>query len=98
MLHRADLGWESHREQIEGLATCAAASIAYLVLPDFPTTTKWLTEDERRIAHARLQMDALDQPGSDAPSVGHMENLKAAFTDWRTYVSTRTIGCREGEC
>lgn len=43
---------------IEGSATVAIAMCTYFILPDFPTNTKWLTEQERAIAVWRLQVDA----------------------------------------
>ncbi|KAG1744348.1 MFS general substrate transporter [Suillus occidentalis] len=36
---------------IEGSLTVSVAIIAVFVLPDFPTTTKWLTDDERQTEH-----------------------------------------------
>jgi hypothetical protein len=59
---------------------------AYFILPDFPTTTKWLTQDEQNIAVARLQLDDLGQAQTDTGG-SHWASLKDAFQDWRTYVS-----------
>lgn len=73
---------------VEGIATCAAAVVAYFILPDFPATTKWLTPEEKEIALARLRAD--DLGSDDGTEQGHWKSLKACFTDWRTYVS-RTI-------
>lgn len=36
------------------------AICAYPFLPDTPLTTRWLTEDERQLAHGRLQRDKVD--------------------------------------
>jgi hypothetical protein len=40
--------------------------IAYPFLPDTPLNTRWLTPDERQLAHSRLQRDRVDshEPGS----------------------------------
>lgn len=35
---------------IEGCATIVIAFGCYFVLPNFPRTTKWLTEDEKTLA------------------------------------------------
>lgn len=43
---------------IEGLATIVIALIAMCFLPDFPATTKWLTDAERIVAQGRLAEDA----------------------------------------
>lgn len=42
---------------IEGAATVVVAIIAIFVLPDFPTTTKWLTPVERNLALRRMEED-----------------------------------------
>ncbi|ETN44778.1 uncharacterized protein HMPREF1541_09653 [Cyphellophora europaea CBS 101466] len=39
---------------IEGLGTVVVGVIAYFLLPDYPTNTKWLSADERRLATTRL--------------------------------------------
>jgi hypothetical protein len=44
-----------------GLATMCVGIIALLVLPDYPATTRWLSEEEKIIAQGRLAADA----GSD---------------------------------
>ncbi|KPI39180.1 putative transporter [Cyphellophora attinorum] len=39
---------------IEGLATVIVGVVAFFTLPDYPQNTKWLSEDERRLASMRL--------------------------------------------
>lgn len=81
--------------QIEGIATCLAAVVAFFVLPDFPVTTKWLSEEEKTLSLQRLQADDLGGGGGNMPEdIGHLRSLKAAFTDWRTYVSRSLSGSR----
>jgi predicted outer membrane repeat protein len=43
---------------IEGAMTIAVAIVAMFVLPDFPSTTKWLTPTETRLAELRMEEDA----------------------------------------
>jgi len=43
---------------IEGALTVVVAIVAIFVLPDFPSTTKWLTPAERRLAEFRMEEDA----------------------------------------
>ena len=43
---------------IEGAATVAVGILAIFILPDFPSTTKWLTPAERRLAELRMEEDA----------------------------------------
>ncbi|KAI7693680.1 MFS transporter, partial [Hortaea werneckii] len=42
---------------IEGAITVAIAAIAFFILPNFPRTTGWLSEEERQLAVWRLQED-----------------------------------------
>ncbi|KAK5128829.1 hypothetical protein LTR85_000162 [Meristemomyces frigidus] len=42
---------------IEGVITIAIAAVAFFILPNFPRTTKWLSEEERQLAVWRLQED-----------------------------------------
>ncbi|OJD30853.1 pantothenate transporter liz1 [Diplodia corticola] len=42
---------------IEGVVTIFIASFGFFILPNFPRTTKWLTEEERQLAVWRLQED-----------------------------------------
>ncbi|KAL1874416.1 hypothetical protein VTK73DRAFT_293 [Phialemonium thermophilum] len=43
---------------IEGSITVAIAIVCIFILPDFPATTPWLTDQERQLAMYRLQRDA----------------------------------------
>lgn len=43
---------------IEGSATVLIAIGCFFILPDFPATTPWLTEEERAIAMWRMESDA----------------------------------------
>jgi hypothetical protein len=58
---------------IEGSATIFLAFCAIFVLPDFPRTTKWLTEEERQLAVWRLDEDIGqdDWVGSAQQTFGH---------------------------
>lgn len=71
---------------IEGAITVVIAFAAYLVLPNFPRTTVWLTEDERQLAVWRLNEDIGedDWVGSEKQSFFH--GMKLAFSDIKTYI------------
>ncbi|KAI4722797.1 MFS transporter [Aureobasidium sp. EXF-10727] len=71
---------------IEGAITIGIAFIAFFVLPNFPRTTKWLSEEERQLAVWRLQEDIGmdDWVSSEGQSFWH--GFKLAFTDIKTYV------------
>ncbi|KAI0317731.1 major facilitator superfamily domain-containing protein [Amylostereum chailletii] len=44
---------------IEGVAASFVGCFAWLILPDWPATTKWLTPEERFIATQRLALDGI---------------------------------------
>ena len=53
---------------IEGALTIFVAICAMFILPDFPTTTRWLTEEERRLATKRMEEDAgVGDDGGERP-------------------------------
>lgn len=69
---------------IEGALTMGIAILCYFILPDYPSNTRWLSEEEKTIVIRRLQLDNLDAEGSQ--HIGHWESFKTAFKDWRTYL------------
>ena len=42
---------------IEGIITCALALISFLTLTDRPATARWLTQDEKDLAIARVKSE-----------------------------------------
>ncbi|KAJ6120677.1 hypothetical protein N7523_004957 [Penicillium sp. IBT 18751x] len=71
---------------LEGLATIILGVIALFVLPDFPGTTKWLTEAEKVVAQARLAVDAGNDTLLEAEKVPIMRGLVWAVKDVRTWI------------
>ena len=71
---------------IEGVITVFIAIFAYWILPDFPRTTSWLTEDEKQLAIWRLDEDIGedDWMGSEQQTFSH--GLKLAFQDVKMWV------------
>ena len=67
---------------IEGSITVFIALCAILILPDWPSTTRWLNDTERAVAEWRLIKDA-GQVDEDDESWSY--GFKAAFSDWRLY-------------
>ncbi|KAJ2979018.1 hypothetical protein NQ176_g3497 [Zarea fungicola] len=68
---------------IEGCMTIGFAVIAIFILPDFPATTKWLTQEEREYAIRRL---ANDNNYTLLEGAGHWQSFLQAVKDWRTWV------------
>ena len=67
---------------IEGVLTVVAAAVSKFLIVDWPETSKFLTEDERKMLLCRLQRDVAE---------ARMDRLdkKAArhiFSDWKIYV------------
>ncbi|KAJ9094626.1 hypothetical protein QFC19_007839 [Naganishia cerealis] len=73
---------------IEGAATIVSAAGAYFVLPNFPATTRWLTEREKWLCAERLRADGVGAAQGDAEVLGHGKAFKSVLSDWRTYVMT----------
>ncbi|KAL4951873.1 MFS general substrate transporter [Aspergillus filifer] len=71
---------------IEGLATIVLGVIAMIVLPDFPGTTKWLTEPERIVAQARLAIDAGSVDLLDEEKVPISKGIGRAIRDYRVWL------------
>ncbi|KAK3396864.1 major facilitator superfamily domain-containing protein [Sordaria brevicollis] len=69
---------------IEGTITIAVAIAAAFVLPDYPNTTRWLSEEERAYASWRLLADINESDDQNSRSV--MDGLKLAVKDYRLYL------------
>ncbi|CDK28511.1 unnamed protein product [Kuraishia capsulata CBS 1993] len=69
---------------IEGVATIGVAIISSLFLPDYPKTTKWLTQEERDYAQWRLVKDI--GKGDEGDSVTIKQAVIMAFKDYRMYL------------
>ncbi|KAI8629922.1 major facilitator superfamily domain-containing protein [Xylariaceae sp. FL1651] len=72
---------------IEGVITVGVAFIAIFILPNFPRTTKWLSEEEKALAIWRLEEDIGEDDwidGAQQQSLFH--GAKLAFADMKTYV------------
>ncbi|KAF2021513.1 MFS general substrate transporter [Aaosphaeria arxii CBS 175.79] len=69
---------------IEGVATFPVAAITIWVLPDYPATTKWLSEDEKKLAVLRLAEEANQE--DDRSDVSSWDGLKMAFADPALYL------------
>ncbi|EEP77549.1 conserved hypothetical protein [Uncinocarpus reesii 1704] len=67
---------------IEGCTTAVVALAGYWLLPDTPTTTRWLNMDERELAHERVERDKMGEP----EQASMMEGLRQACRDKRTWI------------
>lgn len=71
---------------LEGLATIAIALVALVFLPDYPATTKWLSEEETIVAQGRLAKDAGSSDVLDEDKVPMLRGIKWALQDPRTWM------------
>lgn len=66
---------------LEGIPSVIGAIIIYFFMPDYPETARWLSDDEKALAAARLCVD-----GSHAKNEGiTWASAKQTLTDWRLY-------------
>ncbi|CCC09036.1 hypothetical protein SMACR_03135 [Sordaria macrospora] len=78
---------------IEGAATIVIAFACFFVLPNFPRTTTWLTEEERTLAVWRLEEDVGVDDWVGRKEQTFWQGAKMAFTDFRTYVLMVLLFC-----
>lgn len=69
---------------IEGVITIGIAIIAGFFLPDYPSTTRWLSEEERAFAAWRLIDDIKEADDRHSNSV--WEGVRLALKDYRLYL------------
>ncbi|KAG9571100.1 MFS general substrate transporter, partial [Aureobasidium melanogenum] len=71
---------------LEGLATVCVGCIALFVLPDYPATTRWLTEEEKIIAQGRLAADAGSDDVLEEDKVSIWRGIAWAGKDYRVWL------------
>ncbi|KAH7357405.1 major facilitator superfamily domain-containing protein [Pyrenochaeta sp. MPI-SDFR-AT-0127] len=67
---------------IEGAVTFGIAIVGIWMLPDYPLTTRWLTAEERQLAHDRILRDTVGVE----PSRGARAGFQQAIRDPRLYL------------
>ncbi len=67
---------------LEGIATCLAAGVAFVVLPDWPQDATFLSEEERYILLRRLADDAGEAKMERLDS----KSVKRIFSDPKLYL------------
>ncbi|KAG8785394.1 hypothetical protein FRC12_017654, partial [Ceratobasidium sp. 428] len=70
---------------IEGALTMAVAVAAIFILPDFPSTTRWLSPEERRLAEVRMAEDVGGEVDKDTAEEGHFFGFFLAMKDWKVW-------------
>ncbi|KAB2576005.1 putative transporter C11D3.18C [Lasiodiplodia hormozganensis] len=78
---------------IEGTATVVVAILAIFLLPNFPHTTGWLSEQERQLAMWRLEQDAGETDQSEDDNSSILEGFKMAAKEIKVYVVAIMLIC-----
>ncbi|KAF2008908.1 pantothenate transporter liz1 [Aaosphaeria arxii CBS 175.79] len=73
---------------LEGIITVIIAVSAFWVLPNFPRTTTWLSEEERQLAAYRLIEDVGEDDWQSSEDQSFFNGLKLALLDIKTWVLT----------
>ncbi|OTA98618.1 hypothetical protein M426DRAFT_69448 [Hypoxylon sp. CI-4A] len=71
---------------IEGVITVGISFISFFILPNFPRTTSWLTEEEKALAIWRLEEDIGEDDWIDREHQSWWLGTKQAFADVKTWV------------
>ncbi|KAK8138301.1 MFS general substrate transporter [Apiospora sp. TS-2023a] len=71
---------------LEGLATAVVGVTGYFVIPDYPGTTKWLSEEEKVVAQGRLATDAGNEDGTGEDEVTIWQGIAWALKDSRVWL------------
>ncbi|KAI1140237.1 major facilitator superfamily domain-containing protein [Hypoxylon sp. FL0543] len=71
---------------IEGVITVGISFCAFFILPNFPRTTSWLTEEEKALAVWRLEEDIGEDDWIDSEHQSLWLGAQQAFADIKTWV------------
>ncbi|KAL9622113.1 MAG: hypothetical protein Q9160_003456 [Pyrenula sp. 1 TL-2023] len=66
---------------LEGIPSCLCAVLVFFLLPDYPETAKWLSDEEKELAYRRMH----NEGSSGKAAAMTWEDAKATLTDWRLY-------------
>lgn len=71
---------------IEGVGASFVGCFAWLILPDYPSNTKFLSPEERLLACQRLSYDGLANAQGAEGHIGEWQACKMMFKDFRVWV------------
>ncbi|KAN0096682.1 MFS general substrate transporter [Hyaloscypha variabilis] len=75
---------------IEGALTVAVAFCAFFIIPDFPRTTTWLTEEEKQLAAWRLDEDIGEDDWVNSKQQTFLHGAKLAVKDPKAWLLLAT--------
>lgn len=70
---------------VEGAATIGFAIISLFILPDFPATSRRLSDREKHVAVARLATENVTATTEDSERLTNWQAIKISVQDWRTW-------------
>lgn len=68
--------WTDVRLTTTGVVTVAVAIAAFFLLPDHPLTTRWLTPEQRQLAHDRMERDTVGLEESRGAVAGFKQAIQ----------------------
>ncbi|WWD07294.1 hypothetical protein V865_005391 [Kwoniella europaea PYCC6329] len=71
---------------IEGVGSSFVGCFTWYFMPDWPSTTKFLSGEERVLAAQRLAYDGLANTGGAQGHLGHWQAIKMTLVNWRTWM------------
>lgn len=69
---------------IEGSVTVVAAVAIVFIIPDWPSTTRWLSAEEKALGILRLREDSGEEEGDNSMTAFHA--MKLAVSDYRVWL------------
>jgi MFS family permease len=80
---------------LEGVITVACAGIAVFILPDYPSSTSWLSDEQKFIAQHRLELDVGGESTNNQPTTiaDALEGLKLALIDPKVWLLGLAYHC-----
>ena len=70
---------------VEGAATVGVAITSIFLLPDFPATSRRLSEREKKVAVERLASENVTATTEDSEVLSNLAACRVACEDWRTW-------------
>ncbi|MCJ1304645.1 hypothetical protein MMC08_007458 [Hypocenomyce scalaris] len=78
---------------IEGSITVVIAFASFFILPNFPRTTAWLSEEERQLATWRLEEDIGEDDWLGSKEQTFFHGMKLAFLDIKMWILMVMLFC-----
>ncbi|ORX38164.1 major facilitator superfamily domain-containing protein [Kockovaella imperatae] len=71
---------------IEGVGSSFLGCFTWFIMPDYPSTTSWLTQEERLLAAQRLAFDGLANTQGTGERIESSKAVRLVLADWRTWI------------